>query len=97
LLEVSEGLPRYYTAGDLTIELAKTKIKREGIRLLRIYYESPVVQYFDYSNGNEDILISPFLFEVMDRHKLKDLPLCQNEEEKKLIREKWGQLRKMVK
>lgn len=59
VIEYSEGLPRYYTAGDFTLQKAKESLGT-GAELERIYYGGPLDQLYEFSGGSEKVLINPF-------------------------------------
>ena len=96
LLEVSEGLPRFYTVGDLALEPAKKILKGGAVKLSRIYYASPLDQFFEYTDGNDVILASPFTFATSSKDKIKEVPGKVGNEEGRHIKAEWGRLRKKV-
>ena len=93
VLEYSEGLPRYFTAGDLLQQKANDTLGGNA-KLQKIYYAGPLDQFYEFGDGSNRILINPFSFEtpkykLMKKNETRTIdPTMENE-----IKEKWRQLK----
>lgn len=106
IFEVSNVLPRYYTTGYL----AKDKIRGKlgGVfKLNRLFYLSPLDQFYEFLDGEKKILINAFTLKIltpkdfqnlieMRRIKAEKLKKEIPEKERKKTQEMEGEIKKFI-
>jgi len=94
--EAMEGLPRFFTMSEAVQEKARGRMGGGSAKLARIFYASPVEQFFEFQDGANTILVDPFSLEIRVPGKLKDKARIPSEEQKKDIRRQWRKFKSMA-
>lgn len=83
IFEVSNVLPRYYT----TEYLAKRKVQEKwdvSFKLHRLFYISPLDQFYEFTNGERKILVNAFNLDILTPEDFQHMIEKRKNENKKL-------------
>jgi len=95
IMEISEGLPQYFTVGELAREKARQALGSPVVRLNRIFCASPLDQLFEFASGGQVILVHSFSLKDYAPGLLRETRAKNKTEETKLvIRQAWDDLKR---
>lgn len=93
LLEAMEGLSRFHTMADPIAAKARGRLGR-GAKLGRIFYASPLDQFYEFSDGTGAVWVDPFSLRIAEPGAVRER--ASGGARRDIVRKRWKKMKAMV-